>query len=229
MQEKILLLWLPHRAWRSHPLYTDRGIKNKKKGKLPEDPIDARTLMENIGNCTIEDGVLYRKFYLVPLMKCIGPLQANYVIKEVHMGSCGMHVGIDKLDWIKLMKPVWKSLSVESPAATIIINNETQFVNYPFAEKLKIQLISTSVYHPKGNGAVERANRSLLRGIKTKMKLRRDLDLLEERKEIAAIREARLTPTNVVPMVKLMPLVVRLCLEASRSSDDSSTSGLHNS
>ncbi|GJZ32019.1 reverse transcriptase domain-containing protein [Tanacetum coccineum] len=53
--------------------------------------------------------------------------------------------------------------------ATIIINNETQFVNYPFAEKLKIQLISTSVYHPKGNGAVERANRSLLRGIKTRL------------------------------------------------------------
>ncbi|GKC83830.1 reverse transcriptase domain-containing protein, partial [Tanacetum coccineum] len=38
--------------------------------------------------------------------------------------------------------------------ANIIANNETQFVNDPFkkwAEKLKIQLISTSVYHPQGN------------------------------------------------------------------------------
>ncbi|GJU08184.1 reverse transcriptase domain-containing protein [Tanacetum coccineum] len=46
------------------------------------------------------------------------------------------------------------------------------FVNDPFkkwAENLKIQLISTSVYHPQGNGAVERANRSLLRGIKTRL------------------------------------------------------------
>ncbi|GKE95339.1 reverse transcriptase domain-containing protein [Tanacetum coccineum] len=54
--------------------------------------------------------------------------------------------------------------------ATIITDNGTQFVNDPFkkwAEKLKIQLISTSVYHPQGNRAVERANKSLLRGIKT--------------------------------------------------------------
>ncbi|GJR52102.1 reverse transcriptase domain-containing protein [Tanacetum coccineum] len=63
------------------------------EGKLPEDPVDARTLMGKIGNYTIEDGVLYRKSYLVLLMRCVGPLQANYIIREVHMGSCGMHDG----------------------------------------------------------------------------------------------------------------------------------------
>ncbi|GJT60888.1 reverse transcriptase domain-containing protein, partial [Tanacetum coccineum] len=41
----------------------------------------------------MEDGVLYRKSYLVPLMRCVGPLQTNYVIREVHMGLCGMHDG----------------------------------------------------------------------------------------------------------------------------------------
>ncbi|GKG07776.1 reverse transcriptase domain-containing protein [Tanacetum coccineum] len=52
--------------------------------------------------------------------------------------------------------------------AIIITDNGTQFVNDPFkkwAKKLKIKLISTSVYHPHGNGAVKRANRSLLKGI----------------------------------------------------------------
>ncbi|GKC60707.1 reverse transcriptase domain-containing protein [Tanacetum coccineum] len=91
------------------------------KGKLPEDPVDARTLMEKIGNYTMD--------YLVPLMR----------------------FGIP---------------------ATIITDNRTQFVNDPFkkwAEKLKIQLISTSVYYPQENGAVERANKSLLRGIKTRL------------------------------------------------------------
>ncbi|GKF25328.1 hypothetical protein Tco_0081222 [Tanacetum coccineum] len=61
------------------------------KGILPKDPVDARTLMEKIRNYTMKDGVLYRKSYLIPLMRCVGPLQANYVIREVHMGSCRMH------------------------------------------------------------------------------------------------------------------------------------------
>ncbi|GKD04868.1 hypothetical protein Tco_1179842, partial [Tanacetum coccineum] len=64
-----------------------------KKGMLPEDPVHARTLMEKIENYTMEDGVLYMKSYLVPLMRCVGPLQANYVSREVHMRSYRMHDG----------------------------------------------------------------------------------------------------------------------------------------
>nr|GEX23115.1 reverse transcriptase domain-containing protein [Tanacetum cinerariifolium] len=60
---------------------------------LLEDPVDTRTLMEKIKNYTIKDGVLYRKSYLVSLMRYVGPLIANCVIREVHMSSCGMHDG----------------------------------------------------------------------------------------------------------------------------------------
>ncbi|GKB18979.1 hypothetical protein Tco_0852902 [Tanacetum coccineum] len=41
----------------------------------------------------MESGVLFKKGYLIPMLRCVGPLQANYVIREIHMGSCGMHVG----------------------------------------------------------------------------------------------------------------------------------------
>ncbi|GKB74617.1 reverse transcriptase domain-containing protein [Tanacetum coccineum] len=197
------------------------------KGILPKDPVDARTLMEKIRNYTMKDGVLYRKSYLIPLMRCVGPLQANYVIREVHMGSCGMHdeprqvvakamnlgyywpfMHRDARELIRALGPLpeglgrvkylivatdyftkwmeakplatitgkkvanftWDSIVCRfGIPATIITNNRTQFVNDLFkkwAENLKIQLISTSVYHPQGNRAVERANKSLLRGIK---------------------------------------------------------------
>ncbi|GKC68295.1 reverse transcriptase domain-containing protein [Tanacetum coccineum] len=219
----------------------------------------------------MEDGVLYRKSYLVPLMRCVGPLQANYVIIEVHMGSYGIHDGPRQVVakamnlgyyWPSMHRDVGELIRAcddcqmeEKPLATItskqvvnftwdnivcgfgipatiITDNETQFVNDPFkkwAEKLNIQLISTLVYHPQGNGAVERENRSLLRGTKTRLEkggsawaeevpnvlwahqtikktnngetpfsltygteeLRLNLDLLEERREIAAIRDAK--------------------------------------
>ncbi|GJV38806.1 reverse transcriptase domain-containing protein [Tanacetum coccineum] len=56
--------------------------------------------------------------------------------------------------------------------ATIITDNETQLINDPFkswAEGLGIKLVFTSVYHPQANGAVERANRSIMQGIKTRL------------------------------------------------------------
>ncbi|GKA47622.1 hypothetical protein Tco_0740505 [Tanacetum coccineum] len=46
-----------------------------------------------IGQYTMESGVLFKKGYLIPMLRCVGPLQANYVIREIFMGSCGMHVG----------------------------------------------------------------------------------------------------------------------------------------
>ncbi|GKG10970.1 reverse transcriptase domain-containing protein, partial [Tanacetum coccineum] len=27
------------------------------------------------------------------MLGCVGPLQANYIIREVHEGACGMHAG----------------------------------------------------------------------------------------------------------------------------------------
>ncbi|GKA78367.1 reverse transcriptase domain-containing protein [Tanacetum coccineum] len=62
-------------------------------GILPEDVAEARTIREKAHNYTIEEGVLYRKSYLGPLLLCIGPQHAKYLIKEIHMGLCGMHDG----------------------------------------------------------------------------------------------------------------------------------------
>ncbi|GKE86645.1 reverse transcriptase domain-containing protein, partial [Tanacetum coccineum] len=56
--------------------------------------------------------------------------------------------------------------------AIIITDNGTQLINDPFkswAEGLGIKLDSTSVYHPQANGAVERANRSIMQRIKTRL------------------------------------------------------------
>ncbi|GKD46885.1 reverse transcriptase domain-containing protein [Tanacetum coccineum] len=63
------------------------------EGVWPEDKEEMRALRMKINQYILEEGVLFKKGYLVPMLRCVGPLQANYVIREIHMGSCGMHVG----------------------------------------------------------------------------------------------------------------------------------------
>ncbi|GJU87061.1 hypothetical protein Tco_1294607 [Tanacetum coccineum] len=39
------------------------------------------------------NGVLYKKSFFEPWLRCVRPLQANYVLREIHEGSCSMHAG----------------------------------------------------------------------------------------------------------------------------------------
>ncbi|GJT64981.1 reverse transcriptase domain-containing protein [Tanacetum coccineum] len=87
-------------AWRAKPFEEDRGeldnstiIKYLEEGIVPSDKNKARFLRAKISQYVMESGVLFKKGYLVPMMRCVGPLQANYVIWEIHIGSCGMHIG----------------------------------------------------------------------------------------------------------------------------------------
>ncbi|GKD77713.1 hypothetical protein Tco_1340334, partial [Tanacetum coccineum] len=68
-------------------------IQCLEKEVWPKDKNEAHNLQVEINQYTMEDEVLLKKSYLVPMLRCVGPLQANYVIREIHMGSCGMHSG----------------------------------------------------------------------------------------------------------------------------------------
>nr|GEY26837.1 hypothetical protein [Tanacetum cinerariifolium] len=97
------------------------------------------------------------------------------------------------------------------PRREIVSDNGKQFSDNPFkdwCEKLNITQRFASVKHPQSNGLVKRANRSLGEGINAQIEmptyrtpvvdavhnneeLKLNLDLLEERCECAAIREAK--------------------------------------
>ncbi|GKD06175.1 reverse transcriptase domain-containing protein [Tanacetum coccineum] len=284
---KRLIWWLEEKD----PTWMTPIQNYLEKGVLPKDPVDARTMMEKNRNYTMEDGVMYRKSYLVPLMRCVGPL--HYVIREVRMGSCGMHDGPrqivvkamnlgyywpymhrDARELIKACDDCQAHASVPRlPKADMIsVTSAWQFMKWgmdivgPLPEgpgRVKYLIVAIDYFTKwmeakplatiTGNGAVERANKSLLRGIKTRLEkggsawaeevpnmlwahrtmkktsngktpfsltygteavipaeigmpthrtsnvnektndqeLRLNLDLLDERREIAAIREAR--------------------------------------
>ncbi|GJY02304.1 reverse transcriptase domain-containing protein [Tanacetum coccineum] len=239
-------------------------IKYLEEGIAPSDKNEARSLRAKISQYVIESGVLFKKGYLVPMLRCVGPLQANYVIREIHMGSCGMHIGpravvrkamrqgyywptmhadakeeVEKCDSCQIHSPVprlpkthmtsimapWPfyqwGMDILGPLTParggakfvivaidyftkwieakplvkitgkevirfvmdniicrfglpriIVTDNGAQLVNEPFkgwCTRFKIQQMNTSVAHPQANGLVERANRSLMEGIKTRL------------------------------------------------------------
>ncbi|GJZ02217.1 reverse transcriptase domain-containing protein [Tanacetum coccineum] len=60
---------------------------------LLEDKKKARAVRRKAARYTMINGTLYKKSFLGPWLRCVGPLQANYVLREIHEGSCSMHSG----------------------------------------------------------------------------------------------------------------------------------------
>ncbi|GJW96622.1 hypothetical protein Tco_0178430, partial [Tanacetum coccineum] len=60
---------------------------------LPDDKKEASKLRIKARQYELIEGVLYRWSFLTPWLRCVGPLQADYVIREIHEGSCNMHAG----------------------------------------------------------------------------------------------------------------------------------------
>ncbi|GJU53089.1 reverse transcriptase domain-containing protein [Tanacetum coccineum] len=66
--------------------YLTKEILSKEKSK-------ARAIRRRAGRYVVASGILYKKSFLGPWLRCVGPLQANYVLREIHEGSCNMHSG----------------------------------------------------------------------------------------------------------------------------------------
>ncbi|GJW57445.1 reverse transcriptase domain-containing protein [Tanacetum coccineum] len=60
---------------------------------LPVDKKKARTVRRKSQRFAIINRTLYKKSFLGPWLRCMGPLQTNYVLREIHEGSCSMHAG----------------------------------------------------------------------------------------------------------------------------------------
>nr|GEW01308.1 transcription initiation factor IIB-2 [Tanacetum cinerariifolium] len=64
-----------------------------KKRSSPRDKKEARKLRLKARQYELMEGILYRRSFFKPWLRCVGPLQAEYVMREIHEGSCNMHAG----------------------------------------------------------------------------------------------------------------------------------------
>ncbi|KAJ0522946.1 putative nucleotidyltransferase, Ribonuclease H [Helianthus annuus] len=239
-------------------------IKFLRDGTLPEGEWAARKIRVKALQYELIGEELYRRSYLGPSLKCIDMEEAEYVIREMHEGICGMHSGprtvvrramnagfywprmyetaseeIKKCDNCQVhapmthqhkhpMVPVSTSWPFQKWAIDIIgpfpkcpegvkyvvvaidyftkwieakplakitgdqmrrfvldnivcrygvpkelvSDNGVQFARRPFkpwCEQMRIQQVFTSVTHAQSNGLVERANQSVIKGMKGRL------------------------------------------------------------
>ncbi|GJZ33200.1 reverse transcriptase domain-containing protein [Tanacetum coccineum] len=64
-----------------------------KDGTLPDDRKEASKLRIKARQYELMEGTLYRRSFLKLWLRCVGSLQASYMIREIHEGSCSMHAG----------------------------------------------------------------------------------------------------------------------------------------
>ncbi|KAK3006034.1 hypothetical protein RJ639_016313 [Escallonia herrerae] len=61
---------------------------------IPEDP--QQLILSEVSDpwfLYVDDGVLYKKSFSLPYLKCLTPKEADYALQEVHEGICGQHLG----------------------------------------------------------------------------------------------------------------------------------------
>nr|GEX25968.1 hypothetical protein [Tanacetum cinerariifolium] len=75
------------------PTWMTQLVDYLKEGVLPEDKKEARKLRLKAHQYELIEGVLYRRSFLTPWLRRVRPLQADYVMREIHEGSCSMHAG----------------------------------------------------------------------------------------------------------------------------------------
>ncbi|KAL0416593.1 UNVERIFIED_CONTAM: hypothetical protein Slati_3491200 [Sesamum latifolium] len=64
-----------------------------REGILPEDHKEARKVKIRSARFVLIDRNLYKRGFPSPLLKCLNPDKAEYVLREIHEGSCGNHSG----------------------------------------------------------------------------------------------------------------------------------------
>ncbi|GKV51004.1 hypothetical protein SLEP1_g57682 [Rubroshorea leprosula] len=75
------------------PSWTDSIVSFLRDGIVPEDRQEAIKLRKKASRYTLVNGVLYKRSFSLPLLRCLSPYEAEYALREVHEGVCGSHVG----------------------------------------------------------------------------------------------------------------------------------------
>ncbi|KAK3029305.1 hypothetical protein RJ639_040141 [Escallonia herrerae] len=177
------------------PCWMDTIIKFLSTSELPSERHEARNLRVRAARYALVEGVLYKKSFSLPYLRCLRQSESVYALQE-GMDLLGpflvasgqrrfMIVAIDYFTkWTeaeslatitsaKCEDFFWKNVVCRfGVPRALVVDNGKQFDNnnfQTFCTNLSIDLRFTSVAHPQSNGQTENMNRSILQGLKKKL------------------------------------------------------------
>nr|GEX47139.1 reverse transcriptase domain-containing protein [Tanacetum cinerariifolium] len=178
---------------------------------LPAKKEKARVVRRKSRRYAVINEVLYKKTYLGPWLRYVGPLQANYVLREIHDGSCNMHVGTRSVV-AKAIRTGYYWPTIHANAKKMIQECEDFQVHRPMPRNPQQKLTPimspdnpfkdccekfcnhkrfASVMHLQANGLVEKANRSLGEGIKVRNTSFKPKDLMYRNNDASHARDSK--------------------------------------
>ena len=79
------------------PDWTVSFLSYMTQGELPADETLARQITRRSKSMTISDGVLYHHSVSGAFQRCVSPEEGQEILREIHEGDCGHHVGSKSL------------------------------------------------------------------------------------------------------------------------------------
>ncbi|XP_025664779.1 uncharacterized protein [Arachis hypogaea] len=127
------------------PSWMDPITDFLENGKLPKDEKEAKALRREAARYAIIQGQLFKKGLSQPLLKCLHPDQTDYVLKEVHKGCCGHHIGGKALAK-KLIRAgyYWPSMMVDSKEFVRKCVKYQENANFNRAPATELSLLTSS-------------------------------------------------------------------------------------
>ncbi|XP_052197247.1 uncharacterized protein LOC127804425 [Diospyros lotus] len=74
------------------PSWVDPLLLYLKEEKLSKDDSEAQKVRRKARSFLLVNEELYKRSFSQPLLKCIKPCEADYILREIHEGICGSHI-----------------------------------------------------------------------------------------------------------------------------------------
>ena len=107
-------------------------ISYLKDENLPEGKDEAKRLRVRSTRYVLLNDVLYKRGFSQPYLRCLSPDKANYVLREVHEGACGNHLGARSLIH-KVVRTgyYWPTIQADAKAYVKVCDQCQRFSNIP--------------------------------------------------------------------------------------------------